>query len=246
VARKKTKAKKRRSKAKSNAWQRFKAHPFRWLLRGIAVLLLAQAALILLFALINPPTNFYMLGERFRLGPLKRDWVAIEDISADFSRAVVAAEDANFCLHYGFDLSAIREAVTNRKGQLRGASTITQQVAKNVFLWPGRSWVRKLLEAETTAMIEIMWTKRRILEVYVNIVELDAGVFGVGAAGPHYFGVKPANLTLLQSARLAAVLPSPKTRSASRPSDAVRRRTKSIMSGARTIAADGRDSCFQS
>jgi len=198
-----------------------------------------------MFAIINPPFNYYMLSERVRGGILKNSWVRIEDVSPHVARALVAAEDANFCTHWGFDLEAIHSVVAGKSTQLRGASTISQQVAKNVFLWPDRSWLRKGLEAEFTLMIELLWTKRRIVEVYMNIAEFDDRVFGVASAGPHYFGVQAADLSLLQAARLAAVLPNPKNRSASRPTAKGRQRTKSIMSGAQTIAVDGRDGCFQ-
>lgn len=217
----------------------------RWIARGFLVFLGFQAGVILLFAVVNPPFNYYMLSERMRAGILKTGWVPLEQISPHMARAAVAAEDANFCLHWGFDLQAIKSVVTGNSGKLRGASTISQQVAKNVFLWPNRSWLRKGLEAETTLMIELLWTKRRIIEVYINVAEFDDRVFGVSSAAPHYFGVQAKDLTLLQAARLAAVLPNPKHRSASQPSGSVRRRTKSIMSGAQTIAADGRDTCFQ-
>ena len=203
-----------------------------------------QAVIVFLFAFINPPTNIYMLSESRRLGGIKQEWIPLENLSPYVSRAVVAAEDANFCQHWGFDLAAIRSVVTSGSGRLRGASTLSQQVAKNVFLWPARSWVRKLFEAETTLMIELFWSKRRIVEVYVNVAELDEGVFGVGAAGPHYFGVKGQDLTLHQAARLAAILPNPKGRSAVNPSNKTRNRTSGIISGARTIEADGRDACF--
>lgn len=204
-----------------------------------------QAAVVFLFALVNPPTNFFMLSEARRLGGIRQEWVALKELSPHMARAVVAAEDAAFCAHWGFDLAAIREVVTRGDGRLRGASTISQQVAKNVFLWPARSWLRKAFEAETTLMIELFWSKRRIVEVYVNVVEFDEGVFGVGAAAPHYFGVSASDLSLLQAARLAAILPSPKKRSAVHPGKATRARTAAIMDGARTIAADGRDQCFQ-
>ncbi len=203
-----------------------------------------QAFVIFLFGFVNPPTNFYMWTEGRRLGSIKQEWVAMADIAPDMARAVVAAEDANFCGHWGFDLGAIRQIVTSGSGRLRGASTLTQQVAKNVFLWPDRSWVRKLFEAETTLMIELFWSKRRIVEVYLNVVEFDEGVFGVGAAGPHYFGVKAGSLSLTQAARLAAILPNPKGRSASDPDTKTRKRSAAISEGARTIMADGRDDCF--
>lgn len=218
----------------------------RWMAQVLLWWLAVQVVLVILFAFVNPPTNFYMASESWRLGGIKRDWVAIEDMSADMPRAAVAAEDANFCLHWGFDLTAIRAVVNNQTTKLRGASTISQQVAKNVFLWPDRSWIRKLFEAETTLLIEIFWSKRRIVEVYVNVAEFDEGVFGVGAAAQHYFGVTPKNLSLEQAARLAAILPNPKNLSAIKPDGRTQRRARSIVSGAETIAADGRDLCFSS
>ena len=131
------------------------------------------------------------------------------------------------------------------EGGARGASTLTQQVVKNVYLWHGRSWPRKALEAGITPFVELFWSKRRIVEVYLNIAEFDEGVFGVEAASRHYFGVGPENLTAVQAARLAALLPNPKERSAARPSPFVRKRAQSILDGAATIRADGRASCFE-
>ena len=130
-------------------------------------------------------------------------------------------------------------------GGSRGASTISQQVVKNVYLWHGRDWSRKLLEAAITPLVEAVWSKRRILEVYLNVAEFDEGVFGVEAAARHYFGVGPGELTPTQAARLAAVLPNPKERSASQPSASLRRRSGSILDGAATIERDGRADCFQ-
>ena len=163
-------------------------------------------------------------------------------MSPHLARSVVAAEDANFCLHWGFDMSAIRDAIAS--GARRGGSTISQQTAKNVYLWQGRSWVRKGFEALLTPLIELTWSKRRVLEVYLNIVEFDEGVFGAEAAAQHYFGVSAENLTATQAARLAAVLPNPKQRSAASPGPTLRRRAASIADGAATIRADGRADCF--
>ena len=131
------------------------------------------------------------------------------------------------------------------EGNTRGASTISQQVIKNVYLWQGRSWVRKASEALWTPLSEALWSKRRILELYLNVAEFDTGVFGVQAAAQHYFGVDAADLSDVQAARLAAILPSPKRRSASNPTPQVRRRAASILDGAATIAADGRADCFE-
>ena len=208
------------------------------------VLALCCSALLwtMLYAFINPPTTPYMRAEAHRLVSVKQDWVDLEDIEADMARSAVAAEDANFCLHRGLDVNAIQDAVERGRG---GASTISQQVVKNVFLWHGRSWLRKAIEALWTPMTEAVWSKRRIVEIYLNVAELDEGVFGVQAAARHYFGVNASDLSPTQAARLAAILPSPKNRSASNPSSFTRNRAASIMSGAATIAVDGRAACFE-
>ena len=215
--------------------------------RGIGRVLLGIAAfygvLLVLFSFIPPPINIYQTQEAWRLGGISKDWVGYDDIAPVMARSVVAAEDSNFCLHWGFDMSAIRDAIEEGGG--RGASTLSQQVVKNTFLWHGRSYVRKALEAAITPVMELLWSKQRILEVYLNTAEFAEGVFGVQAAAQHHFGVDARDLTALQAARLAAVLPDPKGRSASQPSDYVRKRTRGIISGAETIATDGRAGCFQ-
>lgn len=210
--------------------------------RALRILACFVALAVALYVVVNPPTTPYMLAESVRLGGVKRDWVEIEDIAPAMARAAVAAEDANFCLHWGFDMEAIRTALD--EGASRGASTISQQTVKNVYLWHGRSWPRKALEALLTPLVELVWSKRRILEVYLNVAEFDAGVFGVEAAAGHYFGVSAAELAPGQAARLAAVLPDPKRRSASNPTRWLRGRAAAIVDGAETIAADGRADCF--
>ena len=215
----------------------------RWLLRGLGAVAGFYAVLILLFAFVPPPINLYQLGESWRLGGIEKDWVGWDEIAPVMGQSAVAAEDANFCNHWGFDMAAIREAI--EQGSNRGASTISQQVTKNVFLWHGRSWVRKAMEAVMTPVVELVWTKQRILEVYLNVAEFDEGIFGIQAAAQHHFGVDARDLTALQAARLAAVLPDPKGRSASEPSSFVRSRTRAIIAGAETIAADGRSACFE-
>ncbi|WP_019955466.1 monofunctional biosynthetic peptidoglycan transglycosylase [Yoonia vestfoldensis] len=210
-----------------------------WGIAGIAGFVLAWT---LLYALINPPTNAYMLSESRRLGGVQQDWVPMDRIAPVMARSAVAAEDANFCLHWGLDVNAIRDAMERGRG---GASTISQQVVKNVFLWHGRSWARKSIEAVWTPVTEVFWSKRRILEIYLNVAEFDAGVFGVQAAARHYFGVDAADLTPTQAARLAAILPAPKERSAANPGTFTRNRAAQIVQGAQTIAADGRADCFE-
>lgn len=238
-------ARKRKGKAKDAAEgkpSRLRAG-LKWAGRAVAAVAAGFAALILIFAIVPPPINLYQLGESWRLGGIKKDWVSWEEIAPVMGRSAVAAEDANFCNHWGFDMAAIRQAI--EEGSNRGASTISQQVTKNVFLWHGRSWVRKAMEAVLTPVVELVWSKQRILEVYLNVAEFDEGVFGIQAAAQHHFGVDAKDLSALQAARLAAVLPDPKGRSASEPSSFVRSRTRSIISGAETIAADGRSACFE-
>lgn len=223
-------------------------NPLRWLMwqgfRVLCVVFVLAAFVIILAAFVNPPTTIYMSQESRRLGGVDHEWVSIDEIAPVMARAVVAAEDANFCEHWGFDLKAIKIAIA--AGGTRGASTISQQTVKNVFLWHGRNYTRKAMEAFMTPLVEALWSKRRIVEVYLNVAEFDEGVFGVEAASRHYFGVGPEALSPTQAARLAAILPSPKTRSASRPSNSVRKRASQIIDGAATIRADGRSACFES
>jgi monofunctional glycosyltransferase len=215
----------------------------RWIGRGLGAISALYAFLVLLFSFVPPPINLYQLGEYWRRGEIQKDWVPWEEIASVMGRSAVAAEDANFCNHWGFDMAAIREAI--EAGSNRGASTISQQVVKNVFLWQGRSWVRKAMEAVLTPVVELVWSKQRILEVYLNVAEFDDGVFGIQAAAQHHFGVDAKDLTALQAARLAAILPNPKEWSPTKPSSFVRSRTRSIIAGAETIAADGRSACFE-
>jgi monofunctional biosynthetic peptidoglycan transglycosylase len=226
----------RRSRFRPFAWL------LRWLLRGLAVVAVLILLAVLLFAVVNPPTTLYMAAEGRRLGGVAHEWVSLEDIAPVMQRSVVAAEDANFCLHSGFDMAAIRQVI--EEGGARGASTISQQVAKNVYLWQGRSWMRKALEAAITPVMEVVWSKRRILEVYLNVAEFGEGVFGIAAASQAAFGVAPSDLTPQQAARLAVVLPDPKDRSAVKPTSFLRQRAAAVLDGAATIEVDGRAACF--
>jgi len=222
--------------------------PLRWLLKWVlrAVMLVAALTVlwVLLYKVVNPPTTIFMMQEGRRLGePVEHNWVPADNIAPVMLRSVVAAEDANFCTHWGFDMDAIRDAIED--GGTRGASTISQQVVKNTFLWHGRTYTRKAMEALITPVMEALWSKRRIVEVYLNVAEFDEGVFGVDAAARHYFGVGPDQLSATQAARLAAILPDPKDRSASQPTRFVQRRANSIRDGAATIQRDGRAACFE-
>lgn len=222
------------------------ASGLRRLLRWAALASVAAALVIVawvgLYRFVDPPGGIYMWQEYRRLGAVGQEWVDMAAIAPAMARAAVAAEDANFCRHWGFDMGAIRSALAEGSG--RGASTISQQVAKNVFLWHGRNWVRKALEAVITPLVEALWPKRRILEVYLNIAEFGEGVFGVQAAAARYFGTDAAALSARQAALLAAVLPAPQARDAGRPSADLRRRAGAIFDGAATIARDDRSACF--
>jgi len=208
----------------------------------IALIFFIPLYFVIIFGIYNPNAGFYMGNEARRLGEIKQNWVEIEKLPPVVIRSLIAAEDANFCKHFGFDIDAIFKAIES--GSSRGASTITQQVAKNVFLWHGRTYLRKGLEAGFTILIELVWTKKRILEVYLNVAEFDEGVFGIGAASKHYFNINPNSITPLQAARLMAILPDPKNRSPNKPSKFLHTKTKRIISGSETILIDGRASCF--
>ena len=194
---------------------------------GTLVLALAgSVGAVALLRIVDPPWTAVMLAEPGSVMALEHDWVAAERIAGAAARAVIAAEDQKFLSHRGFDLDSIGAAIDDyRAGDgLRGASTITQQVAKNLFLWNGRSFLRKGLEAWLAILIESFWPKRRIMEVYLNVAQFGPDVFGVGAAAQRYFGVTAAELTPAQAALLAAVLPSPRRYDAGAPSEYVRGR----------------------
>jgi monofunctional biosynthetic peptidoglycan transglycosylase len=213
-----------------------------WVGRGVLLVLALAIAWVFAYRFVTPPTWAYIYQEERRLSQVLHVWVPMEQINPHMPRALIAAEDANFCLHWGFDMTEIRRVI--EQGESRGASTITQQVAKNIFLWHGRTITRKALESGFTLLIEVMWPKRRILEVYLNMAEFDEGIFGVEAAAKHYFRTTAADLTPLQAARLAAVLPAPKSRDAANPTQFLRERSRAILDGAATIAQDGRDGCI--
>ena len=186
---------------------------------------LSTAAVTLLLGVLPPPVTPLMLircaqqwtgDEKVRL---HKDWIPLEDISPHLAEAVIAAEDQEFFQHRGFDWESIVDAFAiNMRGKRKlGASTITQQTAKNLFLWPDRSWVRKGLEAYFTFLLETFWTKRRILTVYLNIIETGNGIYGVEAASRHYFGVPAKSINRSQAALMAAVLPNPRRWSPARP-----------------------------
>ena len=204
-----------------------------WLRRAgwlIAALLAMSVALVLPLRWINPPTTAFMLRDDSGRIPVAYEWTDWEQISDAATLAVVAAEDQKFAEHFGFDLSSIADAIETRGdgGSLRGASTLSQQVAKNLYLWPGRNFVRKGVEAWFTLLLEACLPKRRIVEIYLNIAELGPGVYGVPAASRRFFGRDPADLGDAEAALLAAVLPNPSRMRPDRPSEYVRERQRWI------------------
>ena len=221
-------SRRRRTSRLRGSWRRLAA-------RALAALILVSAAPVLCTRFVDPPTSAYIFECRIaalldgELLHVEREWVDLPRISPLAALAVVAAEDQKFPLHHGFDFEEIGEALGEREdGRVRGASTISQQVAKNLFLWQGRSFVRKGLEAWLTLWIELLWPKRRILEVYLNLAELGPGVFGVEAASRQVFGKPALRLEADEAALLAAVLPNPTRYRAEAPSRYVRGRATRI------------------
>lgn len=207
------------------------------LLAGVGVgLILLSIAMVLPWRWFALPTTTFMLREHLlNDNRIHYRWVSWDRMSPHLAIAVVAAEDQKFPVHHGFDFESIAQALDDQKGRRRGASTISQQVAKNLFLWPGRSYVRKGLEAYFTILIETLWPKRRILEVYLNVAEFGPGTFGVGAASRRYFAKSPERLSLWDASLLAAVLPSPKKMSAAQPSTYVQGRASEIRTWVRQL-----------
>lgn len=221
---------------------------FGWLITIAGVLfvalVLAPVTWVAVYRFVDPPTITMM--QRASEGQTIRHYpVPISRVSPHVVRAVIAAEDTRFCSHDGFDFEAIREAMERnaRGGPTRGASTISQQTAKNLFLWQGRTWVRKGIEVYFTALIEFMWPKRRIIEAYLNAAEWGDGNFGIEAAARARFGVSAADLSPLQAARLAAVLPNPNEWRADNPGPRTRERGAMLMARAREVRNQGLASC---
>ena len=204
----------------------------RWLLWSIAAFLFISIIPVILLRWIPPPTSTVILARLLSEGePQDYQWVPLERISPDVALAVVASEDQKFPTHRGFDLDAIKDAVLQHAqgDRLRGASTLTQQVARNLFLWQGRSFLRKGLEAWLTILLEIFWSKERILEVYLNIAETGKRTFGTQAASLKFFSRPASAITREQAALLAAVLPNPVRLQANRPSAYVIQRRNEIL-----------------
>lgn len=219
------------------------------LITGIAKLVLAllifSVLWVLAYRFINPPITFTMIGDVFAGRGLTKDWMPIGKIDRDMVRAAIAAEDGKFCTHHGFDFEAIEDAMKRNAsgGRIRGGSTISQQTAKNAFLWNGGGYARKGVEAWFTFLIEHLWGKRRIMEVYLNLAETGIGTYGVNAGSERYYGHDASAMSPVEAARIAAVLPLPKKRGAIAPKGFTRRYGNTIDARIGVVARDGLDTC---
>ncbi|WP_085246997.1 monofunctional biosynthetic peptidoglycan transglycosylase [Gilliamella mensalis] len=208
--------------------------------KGIIGLMLLSIFATLIMRWVNPPFGSMLIIERKIMHwntPQQRIWKDLDEISDNIKIAVIASEDQHFPTHRGFDFKAIHLALSNNKNskKIQGASTITQQVAKNIFLWPSRSWIRKGIESWFTLWIELFWSKQRILEIYLNCAEWGEGIFGIEAASQHYFNVSAKQLTPKQASLLAAVLPNPRRWSPITPSGRVQKKAKWIQAQIRNL-----------
>jgi len=196
-----------------------------WTIRAVLIFLVGSVLWVLLYRFVPPPFTLTMLGDVVGGRSVTKDWMPLSEMDPDMARAAISAEDGNFCHHHGFDFTAIQKALAGNEAgrRYRGGSTISQQTAKNAFLWQGRSWVRKGLEAYFTVLIEALWGKKRIMEVYLNIAETGLGTYGANAGAMRYFHHDASRLSPSEAARIAAILPLPKKRAAIDPHGFVRR-----------------------
>lgn len=229
-----------RRKRKSGTRQRLRMW-FRRILYAVLAFVVASFLLVLPLRWFDPATTMFMLLDDSGRRPLLHEWQKWQQLGTTVALAMVAAEDQRFADHFGLDLAAIRKSLDeqDQRGYLRGASTISQQTTKNLFLWSGRSFVRKGLEAWLTIVVEISLPKQRILEIYLNVAELGPGIYGVGAASEYYFGKLPVNLTDYQAALLAAILPNPRRLQVNEPTDYVRERRDWIVTQMQRLRREG-------
>src|SRR5687768_16579499 len=218
---------------------------FGWIVKLVLIFLVGSVLWVLAYRFINPPITATMLGDVLAGRGATRDWMPIEQIDRDMVRAAIGGEDSKFCQHDGFDFDAIEQAMQRNAsgGRIRGGSTISQQTAKNAFLWQGGGYVRKGLEAWFTLLEEALWPKQRIMEVYLNLSETGIGTYGVNAGSQRYFGHDADAMSRTEAARIAAVLPLPKKRGAIAPEGFTRRYGGTISARVGVVARDGLDAC---
>jgi len=216
-----------------------------WIVKLILAFLIVSVLWVVAYRFVNPPITFTMIGDIVAGRGAHKDWMPIGLIDRDMVRAAIAAEDSKFCTHHGFDFEAIESAMQRNAsgGRIRGGSTISQQTAKNAFLWQNGGYFRKGLEAWFTFLIEHLWGKQRIMEVYLNLAETGIGTYGVNAGSERYFGHDASAMSALEAARIAAVLPLPKERGAVAPKGFTRRYGNTIAARVGLVARDGLDAC---
>jgi len=216
-----------------------------WIVKLVLAFLIGSVLWVLAYRFVNPPLTATMIGDMFAGRGATRDWMPIGQIDRDMVRAAIGAEDSKFCQHNGFDIDAIESAMQRNAsgGRIRGGSTISQQTAKNAFLWQGGGYARKGAEAWFTFLIEHLWGKRRIMEVYLNLAETGLGTYGVNAGSQRYFGHDASAMSATEAARIAAVFPLPKKRGAIAPKGFTRRYGNTIAARVGVVGRDGLDAC---
>ena len=222
--------------------------PIRFLIKAVFGLVIFSVAWVALYRFVPPPFTFTMLGDVLSGRSVNKDWMPLSRIDPDMARAAIAAEDSKFCAHHGFDVDAIGAAMMrNAAGGhiIRGGSTISQQAAKNAFLWQGGGYFRKGLEAWFTVLIEAIWGKQRIMEVYLNIAETGIGTYGANAGSQRYFNHDASRMSPVEAARIAAVLPLPKKRPGVAPTGFTRRYGNAIVRRLGVVRREGLDTCLR-
>jgi monofunctional biosynthetic peptidoglycan transglycosylase len=218
----------------------------RWTIRLVLGFVLLSVVWVLLYRFVPPPITLTEAGDLIQGRHLSRSWLPLSAMDPDMPRAAIAAEDGNFCHHHGFDFTAIQKAFAGNEAgrRYRGGSTISQQTAKNAFLWQGRSWLRKGLETWFTVLIELLWGKHRIMEMYLNIAETGIGTYGANAGALRYFNHDARHLTPVEAGRIAAILPLPAKREAIDPHGFVRRYGNNIVARIPRMRAAGYYGCL--
>lgn len=227
----------KRTKRRKIPFSAIKNKYLRWAVRIVGAFFILSVTWVIVLRFVNPPITWLMMQRGFERQAaggewkITKAWIPYDTLSDNLKRAAIAGEDARFMEHWGFDREAIVDAFQRNKegGRLRGGSTISQQTAKNVFLWPRRSWIRKGLEMYFTVLIELLWGKKRILEVYLNVIETGDGLYGAEAATQHYYGKSAKSLTKRQAALLVAVLPNPRRWSPAKPTAFINRKANTIV-----------------
>lgn len=218
-----------------------------WFFKAIGAFIILSVLMVVLYRFVPPPITLTMLGDAVSGHGITKSWMPLSRMDPNMARAAIAGEDGHFCTHHGFDFTAIAKAYARnaRDGRIRGGSTISQQTAKNVFLFQGGGYARKAAEAYFTVLIETIWGKRRIMEVYLNVAETGIGTYGANAGSIRYFGHDASHMTPAEAGRIAAVLPLPKKRAAIAPRGFTRRHGNVITRTVGVVRNDGLDACLR-